>query len=337
MISTYRALRNYTLAPEVQNALVDDESIMQNTRYLLTKLLSREICYATYVKTILQFLCNLTIYAKNKEKILHLLGPILIDLLKHPDFGYISTALLYNIVKDVNVDLKFIHSHIYNLLLELYDKEYTKNEYLGFIMELLLNNRNFYSNYRSYNTKERLTILINLKTCISKDNFKIDNEFIDILVHQFKVKSDCILKTVTDYLKDVEPLEVTYLLEIIASLSGNESYLPYLQNDKSLLINCAFLLKSIHELGRSSQNNFSPIQKLSSVARPSKEIMEHPAFSFKTDLIRVLGNICWKHRKNQDQVINSIYIFFFYCKILLHLFSAQRTGCYSFDFRLLQH
>lgn len=303
MISTYRALRNYTLAPEVQNALVNDDNIMQNTRYLLTKLLSREISYATYVKTILQFLCNLTIYAKNKEKILHLLGPILIDLLRHPDYGYISTALLYNIMKDVNVDLKFIHQNIYNIILELWDKEAVKNEYLGFIMELLLNNRNFYSNYRSYETKERLIILKNLKICISKDNFKIDNEFIDILVHQFKIKSDCILKTVTDYLKDVEPLEVTLLLEIIASLSGNESYLPYLQNDKSLLINCAYLLKSIQELGKSSENHFSAVQKLSVISRPTKDIMEHPAFGFKAGLVRILGNMCWKHRKNQDQVI----------------------------------
>lgn len=307
MISTYRALRNYTLAPEVQNALVNDESIMQNTRYLLTKLLSREICYATYVKTILQFLCNLTIYSKNKEKILRLLGPILVDLLKHVDFGYISAALLYNIIKDMEVDLKFIHQNIYNIILELCDKECSRNEYLGFIVELLLKNRNFYSNYRSYNTKERLIILKHVKECTLKDNFKIDNEFIDILVHQFKIKSDCILKTVTDYLKDVEPLEVTYLLEIIASLSGNESYLPYLQNDKSLLINCAFLLKSIHEIGRSSENNFSAVQKLSTITRPNKDILDHPAFGFKAGLVRVLGNMCWKHRQNQDQVIN-IYI-----------------------------
>lgn len=302
MISTFRALRNYTLAPEVQDALVNDDSIMQNTRYLLTKLLSREISYATYVKTILQFLCNLTIYARNKENILHLLGPILIDLLKHTDFTYISTALLYNIMKDMDIDLKFIHPDIYSIVLELCEKEGDKNEYLGFIMELLLNNKNFYSNYRSYDSKKRLTILKHVMECISKENVKIDNEFIDILVHQFKIKSDCILKTVTDYLKDIEPLEVTYLLETIASLSGNETYLPYLQNDKSLLINCAFLLKSIHSLGKTSENNFSAVQRLSEIAHPSKNITEHPAFGFKAGLVRILGNLCWKHRRNQDEV-----------------------------------
>lgn len=308
MIATYRALRNYTLAPEVQNALVDDESIMQDTRYLLTNLLSREIRYATYVKTILQFLCNLTIYAKNKEKILRLLGPILIDLLKHPDFGYVSTALLYNIMKDIDVDLKFIHQNIYNVLLELFDKQGARNEYLDFIVELLLNNRNFYSNYRSYSTRERLIILRKLRECISKDNFKIDNEFIDILVHQFKIRSDCILKTVSDYLKDVEPLEVTNLLEIIASLSGNESHLTYLQNDKRLFINCAFLLKSIHELGRFSENHFSPVQKLCAITRPSTDIVEHPAFGFKAGLVRILGNMCWKDRQIQDQVKSTLIV-----------------------------
>lgn len=303
MISTFRALRNYTLAPDVQDALVNDDSIMQNTRYLLTKLLSREISYATYVKTILQFLCNLTIYAKQKEKILRLLGPILIDLLKHADFTYVSAALLYNIIKDIDVDLRFIHQDIYGIILELCEKESNKNEYLDFIMELLLNNRNFYSNFRTYDTKKRLTILKHMRECTLKENFKVDNEFIDILVHQFKIKSDCILKTVADYLKDVEPLEVTYLLEIIASLSGNETYLPYLQNDKSLLINCAFLLKSIHSLGKTSENNFSAIQKLSEIAHPSRDIVQHPAFGFKAGLVRILGNLCWKHRRNQDEVL----------------------------------
>lgn len=302
MISTFRALRNYTLAPEVQDALVNDDSIMQNTRYLLTKLLSREISYATYVKTILQFLCNLTIYAKNKEKMLHLLGPILIDLLKHQDFTYISSALLYNIIKDSNIDLKFIHGDIYNVLLELCDGGCEGNEYLIFIMESLLRNKNFYSNYRSYDTKKRLTILRNLKECILKDDFKVDSDFIDILVHQFKIKSDIILKNAANYLENFEALEVVYMLETLASLSGNETYLIYLQNDKSLLISCSFLLRSMQRLGKTSENNFTALQELSEVTNPSEDIVQHPTFGFKAGLIRILGNLCWKHQRNQDEV-----------------------------------
>lgn len=302
MISTFRALRNYTLAPEVQNALVDNETIMQNTRYILAKLLSREMRYATYVKTILQFLCNLTIYATNKVKLLHLLGPVLVDVLKHPDFDYVSSALLYNIIKDADVDLKFIHLDIYSIILEMYAKGGDKNEYLGFIVELFLNNKNFYSNYRIYDTEKRLAILLALKDCVSKEAFKVDGELVDILVHEFKIKSDCILKTVADYLDDIEPLEVAYLLEILASLSGNEICLPYLQNDKSLLINCAFLLRGTHSVGKSSLNNFTLIQNLNDITRPGKAIRQHPAFGFKAALVRILGNLCWKHRGNQDEV-----------------------------------
>lgn len=64
------------------------------------------------------------------------------------------------------------------------------------------------------------------------------------------------------------------------------------------------LLKSIHCLGKSGDNSFSIIQKLSdlSLKGGNKEVQEHPAFGFKGNLIRLVGNLSYKHEANQDQV-----------------------------------
>ena len=31
-------------------------------------------------------------------------------------------------------------------------------------------------------------------------------------------------------------------------------------------------------------------------------VAANPVFGFKRDLVRLIGNMCWRHRKNQDTV-----------------------------------
>lgn len=301
ILHTYRALRNIAITPEAQNSIFKDATIMECTKLLLQKLLI-DGEHSACIKTILQFLCNLTIHAENKVQLLRLLDTLLVTCMLAEDSSYISCALLYNLIKDEDLDLNTIDENIYNVILDLCEKERETNEYLSFIFETLVKSKYFYKNYPNFATGRRVVILRRLKDCNLNDESNIDCEFIDILVHQFKIKSDCILKTVTDYLNDIEPLEVSYLLGVLASLSSNDNYLPHLQSDKSLLINSAFLLKSIHSLGKATENNFTMIQKLSAVTDPSDNVKDHPAFGFKALLIRILGNMCWKNKMNQDEV-----------------------------------
>lgn len=64
----------------------------------------------------------------------------------------------------------------------------------------------------------------------------------------------------------------------------------------------------MHEIGKSENNCFSAIPKLSTVTNSEPELKQHPAYGFKASLVCVLGNLCWKHRKNQDLVIHLIYL-----------------------------
>lgn len=64
------------------------------------------------------------------------------------------------------------------------------------------------------------------------------------------------------------------------------------------------LLKSIHSLGKMGENNFSAVQKLAdlSVSTQCGDIHDHPAFGFKSCLVQIVGNLCWRHPENQNQV-----------------------------------
>lgn len=74
-------------------------------------------------------------------------------------------------------------------------------------------------------------------------------------------------------------------------------------------------------VGKESNNCFTPLQKLSDLALSEinngcdedsnnhvhkEKIQAHPAFGFKAGLIRVIGNLVYKHEKNQN-FVNILY------------------------------
>lgn len=54
--------------------------------------------------------------------------------------------------------------------------------------------------------------------------------------------------------------------------------------------------------GKEQNNCFTPVAKL---ADSSDQLNQHPAFQFKANLVRMLGNLCYKHQENQDLVSES--------------------------------
>ena len=55
----------------------------------------------------------------------------------------------------------------------------------------------------------------------------------------------------------------------------------------------------IHELGTEVEA-LKPVKKLSELDEAA--VAANPVFGFKRDLVRLVGNMCWRHRKNQDTV-----------------------------------
>lgn len=71
-------------------------------------------------------------------------------------------------------------------------------------------------------------------------------------------------------------------------------------------------------VGQTGDNEFSPIHKLSALNISDKgvenQVEQHPAFGFKACLVRLIGNLCWRHKENQDQVRLGNIWQGFYCK-----------------------
>lgn len=247
----------------------------------------------------LQFLSNLIVGNKNTQIFIwNAFSEPLIKSLYLRDVANITIIILCNIFNSYsNVipnNLEFL-----TRVLFLYTDN-TENAFL--LLEVLIRENVITKFYNDFSPDLRLALLENIYTIILEEILEIPIDSILILIDCFKKKSDCILKTVSDYLRNIEPIEVARLLDCIASISGREKYLEKIQADKSLLINCAFLLKSIHEAGKVGDNHFSSIQKLSEMNHANQTIQEHPGFGFKAALIRVLANLCSKHKENQTLV-----------------------------------
>lgn len=74
----------------------------------------------------------------------------------------------------------------------------------------------------------------------NKNSYWLPIESIEFLSDKFKKKSDLILKTVDSQLNNIEPTEVTILIDILGVLTSNPKLdeCKKLQEDKSFLINC---------------------------------------------------------------------------------------------------
>lgn len=139
------------------------------------------------------------------------------------------------------------------------------------------------------------------------NEYKFTQDAIEFLIKRFCRKSDLILKTVDTYLDEIEPTEIVILLDVLGALTSRscEEY-SFLKDQKSLLINCSYLLKSIQTIGKLSDNYFTPLQKLSDVASAIQvsttrcDLEGHPTFGFKAGLIRIIGNMSYRNKEYQD-------------------------------------
>ncbi|XP_018322750.1 ataxin-10 isoform X1 [Agrilus planipennis] len=302
----FKSLRNCMVADnDRQNYFVNKENSLLNVKEIMLILINDRECkkWTSCVKIIFQFLINLVVGNENSsEKVWSMLSDIFPDLCKKCD-SYYTCALLYNIM--IKCPKILLNIGTYEIILNYFEHG-KENEYVLFLIELFLKHDHIHDKYASFKLQHRIILLetIKQKLVLKKDeSFNISREQLLSFATEFKKKSDCILKTTPEYLSSIDVREVILLLEILASLSSYEGQLQYIQNDKSLLINCMYLLISVHQAGKQGHQEFTPIQKISQLITNTEEFeASTPAIGFKVDLIRMISNMCWKHKENQDFV-----------------------------------
>lgn len=120
---------------------------------------------------------------------------------------------------------------------------------------------------------------------------KLSEKTLLFLVKSLKTKNAGLLNT---YFKDlVCPIETSKLLLIVCKASSDDKNRRILQNDKSLLIETIFLLKMMHDTEKSN----------GSLHKKDSEIVEDsPITGFKCNLVRLIGNLTYRNKANQDEV-----------------------------------
>ncbi|XP_078033324.1 ataxin-10 [Augochlora pura] len=291
----------------------------------------------------IQFLCNLFSFAYKDKNTLE----------KHniPKFLCDSTLkdVIRNLTRSKHISLvKASCIFIHNALKGFQDQIFTKREKILLCSQLLEPvNEDFESArealmylisqadvlkdaYNDFSIEDRLFLLrkiyfemLHYKSCCM-DELDFTEDMFLFLSERFCKITDLILKTADPCLDDMEPRESCELLNVL----GIATSISYIKDNRSLFINCIYLLKTIQEIGKISNNYFTPMMKLSDVAqmmqdsnideleedtttvkleknenkeaKQMRNLKSHPAFAFKSALIRVIGNLVHKNKEFQD-------------------------------------
>uniref|UniRef100_A0A670XU26 Ataxin-10 n=1 Tax=Pseudonaja textilis TaxID=8673 RepID=A0A670XU26_PSETE len=101
------------------------------------------------------------------------------------------------------------------------------------------------------------------------------------------------------------------LLDVLCEVTSNPEELQHLQACPGLLEVAISLLKLVHLAGKQTTNIFTTTYST------EQEEISHPAMGFKSHLIRLIGNLCYRNKGNQDKVyeLNGIPLILDNCSI----------------------
>ncbi|XP_069142657.1 ataxin-10-like [Argopecten irradians] len=104
----------------------------------------------------------------------------------------------------------------------------------------------------------------------------------------------------TQMTSPLQPELIVKQIEALGEATSNHSVYGVLQEESDLLTSAVYLLEAIHKLGKDGTNAFSSVAKLAS----DDVDTDHPVFGLRKDLVRLIGNMCYRHRENQQRAAN---------------------------------
>ncbi|EEB14326.1 Ataxin-10, putative [Pediculus humanus corporis] len=302
VINAFRQLRNLCAkGVEYQNAISKNSQIIENTKNLLLEIsLSKTIEEKLNLCLIvgLQFLGNLLVNNKsNQLKIWSSCQDLLTSclILDNVKIQHCSLMIMYNIFLG-NPSCICNLSHPYVTIFDLAVRE-NSSEYSVFILDLFITNIKYLERfYNQLKTEYKCLILEEIQRLVKEKLLSTENLNSNWILNVAEKKED------TNYLIR----EILKLFELLICFSSDdEKCLKVLQKETSFFINCVTLLKAVHALKKENENNFKMKCKLSDLDNLDEKCSDNPVFGFKADLIRIIGNMCWKNSKLQD-IINEL-------------------------------
>lgn len=267
-----------------------------------------------------QFVANLTVQnGHTQQRIWEELRELFVSYLSLPTAinARECTMILYNIyiggaIADKNA------KEIFNAMVNCLNSPHSHdNDFFHIFMEHILTSSSaVVPLFAACTCPDRLAVLYYIADYMRGSDHSeaiIHTALLQHICKEFKKKSDCVLKTVSTYVDRIEPKEVVAMMDVIAQASSDERYTHVLGDDGSLFLNVGCLLQAAHQIGKSSAategngsgNIFAPVQKLDQIAPNSTEdtaIERDISYQLKSMLVRIIGNLAYKNKKNQDLV-----------------------------------
>ncbi|XP_030816394.1 ataxin-10 [Camarhynchus parvulus] len=158
--------------------------------------------------------------------------------------------------------------------------------------------------YAKLSNQERVTLLelmmvkVSDKNSVSSEEMNVFERHADFLADCFQEKCGAVLKlTAAAAAEDEEALVTIRLLDVLCEMTSNSSQLEHLQAFPGLLETAVDTLRLTHLAGKQAVNIFTATHAVT-----GQEEVSHPAVGFKSHLIRLIGNLCYKNKENQDKV-----------------------------------
>ncbi|MEE6477629.1 hypothetical protein FKM82_011572 [Ascaphus truei] len=156
--------------------------------------------------------------------------------------------------------------------------------------------------YAKLSNQERITMLelimatISEKDPLSEEESSSLQKIAEILAGFFQEQCKAVLRLASAD-DDEEALVVIRLLDVLCEMTSNNEHLVCLQNIPCLLDTVVEILRLTHLAGKQSKNVFTAVHTMT-----LGEDLKHVAVGFKAHLIRIIGNLCYKNKENQDKI-----------------------------------
>ncbi|XP_030395451.1 ataxin-10 isoform X1 [Gopherus evgoodei] len=158
--------------------------------------------------------------------------------------------------------------------------------------------------YAKLSNQERITLLELIMAKISEKN-SMSSEEMAVLVNNAEFLASLFQEKCHDVLKltsaanteDEEAIVTIRILDVLCEMTSNNEQLEHLQTFPGLLETAVDTLRLTHLAGKQTANIFTASHSMTGEGEIS-----HPAVGFKSHLIRLIGNLCYKNKENQDKV-----------------------------------
>lgn len=265
-----RFLRNHVIENSVSEELIEELVVLLEDSEELTRRLSWQVLFNSTVGN-----------PQVAEKVVGKTKPFIAKRLEEevPKTQNVICALLKQNLQQYSCDLPTL-----KLVLGIVKDDASHGDFALLLAFELVKNHNM---VEQLDADFRLTVYELYQDAL--ENGKLDQESLVFLIKQFKKSSQSLLTTFKDQ-NHLDPIEVSRIILILAQASSTDQFRSFIQEDMSLLIDCIYLLKMIHDAQK-------PVASMDQTGDP-----ESPVYGLKCNLIRIIANMVYQHKINQDQV-----------------------------------